>query len=131
MSQVVTATGLQVLEINSYIRGYHAYMDIWQPTIGEILLAKPEPTNVKDSKAVAVFREEVIVGHVPFNLASRLFEFLRRDVNKAFVEVAGERVNRGAGYGLEIPCIYRLYGPPTYIHRMKELVDSLVAAGHL
>ena len=130
-SQVVAGAGLEVLEINSYIRGYHAYMDIWEPTIGETLLAKMEPSNIKDRKAVAVIKDGETVGHVPLNLASKLFQFLRRDINKAFVEVTGAKVNRGAGYGLEIPCIYRLYGPSIYINRMKELVDTLVAAGHL
>ena len=106
-------------------------MDIWEPTIGETLLAKMEPSNIKDRKAVAVIKDGETVGHVPLNLASKLFQFLRRDINEAFVEVTGAKVNRGAGYGLEIPCIYRLYGPSIYINRMKELVDTLVAAGHL
>ena len=35
----------------------------------------------------------------------------RRDVNKAFARVTGGKVNRGAGYGLEIPCVYQFYGP--------------------
>lgn len=48
--------------------------------------------------------------------------FLRRDVNKAFAEVTGQKVNRGAGYGLEIPYTYRLYGPPAYVNRMQEIV---------
>ena len=130
-SQVITATELQVLEINSYIRGYHVYVDIWAPTVGESLLVKPEPTNPNGKKAVAVLKDATIVGHVPKNLAPRLFLFLRRDVNKAFAEVTGERVNRGAGYGLEVPCTYRLYGPQVYIDRMKQLVDELVIAGHL
>ena len=65
------------------------------------------------------------------NLAPKLFQFLRRDVNKAFMEVTGPKVNRGTGYGLEIPCLYHLYGPSMYINRMEELVDSLVTAGHL
>ena len=30
----------------------------------------------------------------------------------------------------EVKSIYRLYGPPMYINKMQELVDSLVAAGH-
>ena len=38
------------------------------------------------------------------------------------------KVNRGAGYGLEIPCVYRLYGPKVYTDRMKQLTDSLRAA---
>ena len=61
-------------------------------------------TNKKDSNAVAVLKEDSIVGHVPRNLSPRLFHFLRRDVNNAFAEVTGQKVNRGAGYGLEIPC---------------------------
>ena len=55
-SQVITATELQVLEVNSYIRGYHVYVDIWAPTVGESLLVKPEPTNPNDKKAVAVLK---------------------------------------------------------------------------
>ena len=41
-----------------------------------------------------------------------LFRFLARDVN--FADVTGEKVNSGAGYGLEIPCVYLVYGPKTY-----------------
>ena len=122
-------TNLQVFEIDSYVRGYHAYMDVWSPVIGETVLVKREPSNVKDRHAVAIFKEDAVVGHVPYNIAPRFSQFLRRDVNKAFAEVTGEKVNRGAGYGLEIPCVYRLYGPKVYIDRMKELIDSLRAGG--
>ena len=37
----------QVLEINSYIRGYHAYMDTWDPALGQELILKPEPITTK------------------------------------------------------------------------------------
>ena len=81
---------------------------------------------------MALYREAVIVGHVPHILAQRLSAFLRRDVNKAFIQVTGDKINRGAGYGLEVPCVYRLYGPKVYIDKMmKELVDTLTAAGLL
>ena len=95
-------------------------MEVWTPTIGEILLVKSEPTNCQDSKAVAILKENVTVGHVPQIIAPRLFHFLRRDVNKAFAEVTGHKVNRGAGYGLEILCIYRLYGPPTSLTDVSD-----------
>ena len=123
-SQVVSSTiaDLEVLEISSYIRGYHAYRDIWNPIPGQSLLVRQEPTNSHDGNAVGVFFEDVIVGHVPHNLAQRFSQFLRRDVNKAFAEVTGAKVNRGGGYGLEVPCIYRLYGPKVYIEKMKQLV---------
>ena len=78
---------------------------------------------------MALYREAVIVGHVPHNLAPRLSAFLRRDVNKAFAQVTGDKINRGAGYGLEVPCVYRLYGLK-HIDKMKEL-DTLTAAGLL
>lgn len=50
--------------------------------------------------------------------------FLRCDVNSTFAKVVGDRVNRGAGYGLEIPCKYSFYGP-----KPKELVALLEVKG--
>ncbi len=66
-------------------------------------------------------------------MAPILYQFLRRKVNKAFVEVKGENVNRGGGYGLgmEIPRVNRLYGPPRYKQRLKDTLEPLIAAGHL
>ena len=84
------------------------------------------PTNDKDRNAVAVLKEEDIVGYVPFNLAP---SFLRRDTNSGFAKVTGEKINRGAGYGLEIPCVYSLYGPKPYIDKLTEVVASLKAKG--
>ena len=60
---------MEVFEIQSYVRGYHAYMDIWTPVVREVLLVKRETNNSHDVNAVAVYREDVIVGHIiPFNL---------------------------------------------------------------
>ena len=69
------------------------------------------------------------MGDVPFNLAPSISLFLKRDINKAFAKVVGDKVNRGGGYGLEILCIYHLYGSKPYIDKMKELVGSLIASG--
>ena len=115
-----TSEDLHSIEIQSFLRGYHAYG--WPNTA--------EPTNPKDKNAVAVYEEDSIVGHVPYNVAPYLSQFLARDVNKAFAEVTGEKVNRGAGYRLEIPCMYCVYGPKTYVNKLKELTDSLKTAGH-
>ena len=111
---------LHCLEIQSFMRGYHAYMDSWTPVIGQTLLVKREPTNPKDKNAVAIYEEHSVVGHVPYNLAPYLSRFLARDVNKVFAEVMGEKVNRGAGYGLEIPYVYRICGTKTYVDKMKN-----------
>ena len=65
---------------------------------------------------MALIKDGEVVGHAPANLAPKIFQFLRRDVNKAFIEVTGTKVNRGGGYGLEVPCIWP-------ICTMKEIVD--------
>ena len=49
----------------------------------KMLILKRKPTNVADRSAVANYREDVVVGHVPFNLASSISNFLKRDTNKA------------------------------------------------
>ena len=90
----LTSGVLKDLQINSYIRGYHAYMDVWTPALNGELILKREPTNETDRNAVAVLKEETVVGHVPFNLAPLILAFLRRDTNCGFAKVAGEKVNQ-------------------------------------
>ena len=126
MGSQIVGENLKLLQISSYVRGYHAYMELWTPVQDEMLILKREPTNVADKNAVAVYKEDQVVGHVPFNLAPSISLFLKRDIKKAFAKVVGEKVNRVAGYGLEIPCIYHLYGPKPYVDKMKELMDSLI-----
>ena len=45
------------------------------------------------------------------------------------VRVTGGKVNRGAGCGLEIPCVYQFYGPKPYINKLREVNDSLKTSG--
>ena len=71
--------------------GYHAYMDTWNPALGQELILKPKLSYYRDKHVVAVLKDDVIVGHVPYNLAPRLSQFLRREVNKAFTEVTEEK----------------------------------------
>ena len=87
-SQVVTRN-LDILHINSYIR---AYMNMWTLVLDERLILKREPNNVADRSAVAVYKD-LVVGHVPLNLASSISNFLKRDPNKAFAKVVGDKVN--------------------------------------
>ena len=50
--------------IESVIRGYHKYKDVWVAVVGELLCTR-EPTNREDRFAVAVPKDSNIVGHVP------------------------------------------------------------------
>ena len=80
---------------------------------------------------MAVYYDNHVVGHIPYNLAPKVSAFLKRDVNKGFAEVMGDKVNRLAWHGLEVPCAYRLYGAKVYVDKMKEFVHSLRSAGRL
>ena len=47
------------------MRGYHASLEQWTPSIGEVLSLKREPDNSHNSYSVAVVKGEPVVGHVP------------------------------------------------------------------
>ena len=68
-------------DVESHIKGYHAYMNEWTPETGEILKTRLEPENVVDRFAVAVEKEDQIVGHLNKRnsgcFAKTTFYFLR------------------------------------------------------
>ena len=117
------------LEIPSYVRGYHAYSNLWTPVVGQVLLLTREPDNCEDRYAAAIVYADEVVGHVPYNLAKSVSLFLSRSASNVFSTVTGSKVNRGAGYGLEVPVVYCLYGPSPYIRKMNILIDNLRANG--
>ena len=89
-----------------------------------MLCLEREPTNCKDGFAVAVVdARNRVVRHIPYNLAPTVSHFFKRTVNKGSLEVMGQRINRGAGYGVEIPCKYRLYGPKVYVEKLRKIVN--------
>ena len=61
--------------LNSYVRGYHVYMNIWNPLIGDNAhVCVKESGNDFDQYAVAIAKEKGnVVGHVPANLSKVLF----------------------------------------------------------
>ena len=107
-------------------------MQTWSPVVRQVLRLKKESANVHDMHAVDVYYENQVVGHVLYDLVPTVSAFLRRHVNEGFAKVViGDKVNRGAGYGLEIPCTYRLYGSKPYVDRMKSIVESWHSAGYV
>ena len=56
---------------------------------------KQEPDNSVDQNAVAVVKiDGSIVGHVSYSLAPTFSSFLKRDFNKAMVEITGDKVEQ-------------------------------------
>ena len=47
----------ETFKVISFIRGYHAYMDIWVPSIEDEHDLRWESSNKEDSNAVAVVRK--------------------------------------------------------------------------
>ena len=82
-------------------------------------MVKIELTNRHNIHAVAIYRDTEIVGHVPYNLYSSKNVSIFYDRHEQ--SICGN--HRGAGYGLEVPCVYHLYGPNIYVDKM-ELVES-------
>ena len=126
MASQIPADSPDCYEVPSFVRGYHAYQDVWNPSVGQVLRLRKESDNSHDRHAVAIVKSgDTVVGHIPYNLAPLFSHFLAREFNKGSVYITGERTNRGAGYGLEVPCIYRLYGPKAFVDRLKQKVENL------
>lgn len=62
----------------SCVRGYHVYQDVWTAAIGEELVCQLERGNAHDIYAVAVKRDNVVVGHLAHKILRAASLFLRR-----------------------------------------------------
>ena len=113
-----------------HIKGYHAYMNQWDPTIGEVLKTRLEPENEYAKFAVAVEKCGAVVGHISkgktVRFAKTISFFLRANhIHYSRVEAIGKRVNLGDGQGLQIPCTLHFTGEAKYIDKLKDILPSL------
>ena len=58
------------VEIDTVMRGYHVYKEVWTSTLGEELTCRRECDNFHDRFAVAIIKGSDIVGHVPKKISS-------------------------------------------------------------
>ena len=112
---ILIENSFSVVKHNSYACDYYAYMDIWELLIGDnSLCCKREDNNMHNENAVPVIHskrtEPRVVGHVPFLYSSTFKKFLSLPNHTIRVLVTGIKINRGAGYGLEIPVEYVFNG---------------------
>ena len=66
--------------------------------------------NEHNDFVVTIKFEDRIIGHVRKNLSKIMNRFTKIPSCSLRCKVTGKRVNRGAGYGLEIPVAYELIG---------------------
>ena len=61
----------------SVVRGHHVFKRIWTPVVGEVLTVAREAGNTEDRFAVAVTKDDMVVGHVPREFSKLCWHFLR------------------------------------------------------
>ena len=114
-------------DLNSFVRGFHAYMDIWTPKVGgENFCLNPENENQHDKFAVAIVLEERIVGHVPEKLSKIFHRFMKVPDCAIGSKVTGKRVNRETGCGLEISVQYRFIGGKNAVEWAEKNIKKIL-----
>jgi len=96
---------VESFEVESVVRGYHIYKDIWSAAVGTTLPCRQESFNPHDSYAVALIKDDLVVGHVPRNISVICSAFLRRGgiITGTVTEVRQYSNDLPQG-GLEVPC---------------------------
>ena len=112
----------------SYVKGYHAYKDLWIPVKGEYLRCEREPDNVMDKYAVCVKKENVIVRHLLLGksgkFAKTISYFLRVDeLNSCHLVVTGKHVNLGDGDDMQVPCKLHFAGLEGCIEKLQGILS--------
>ena len=64
--------------VESCVRGFHVYQDIWTPTTGEGLPCQVEDSHDTDPYAVAIKKRADIIGHVPRKISAAYSRFIER-----------------------------------------------------
>ena len=103
-------------EIDSYVKGYHVYKNIWRPTMNEELEAEMEPENVIDKYAVCVKKNTSIVRHFALGKNGKfpkmIFYFPRADQDAEWkVVITGKEVNLGDADKMQVPYKLKISGP--------------------
>ena len=92
--------------VDSCVRGFHVYQDIWTPTTGECLSCQTEDSNAFDLYAVAIRKSANVIGHVPRKISAACSLFIQRGGTLTCIIIYSHRqysadLTQG---GLQIPC---------------------------
>ncbi len=112
------------VRVESCIRGYHAYKDVWDPQIGNRLETEIDEVNQHDRYAVGVLDNgQDTVGHIPREISKICFYFKKRG-GQIIAEVTNRRKRSNVpNKGLEIPCIYEFI--PRNQRQLKQLIELI------
>ena len=109
--------------VSSIVRGYHIYKDSWDASIGEELSCQREAENYTDPFAVAVMKDDNIVGHVPRKISTVCSLFLRRGGLIVCRVTGRRRHSQDLPQGdVEILCMLVFQGDFKYVDKAKKLL---------
>ena len=91
-----------LFSFNSYMRGFHAYKQNWDPVLRRRYSCITEEKNEHGEYAVVLVNDDEVVEHIPLRLSKIMSVFLKLTGTHKKVEVTGKYVNRGTGYGLAV-----------------------------
>ena len=116
---------LKTFEFTSYVMGYHVYKDRWIPVKSEMLKAVVEPKNKEDKFAVAVMKDDCLVGNLPKEKTGRfakiIFYFLQAcNLNTCSVEITGKAINQGDVKGMKVPCKLYFSADDSFINILEQ-----------
>ena len=121
---------LSEYKLDSYVKGYHVYKDIWKRNIGDVLKTEREPRNPVDKYAVAVMQKKnLVVGHLKKGTTGKFAKlisyFLKNDRSLCDVIIKGKHVNLGDGEGMQVPCELLITGYELHIEILKKELVKL------
>ena len=73
---------------------------------------------------MTITRNTVVVGCVPQNICDHFWKYLSLPKTSIRARALGKRVNRGTGYGLEIPVCFIFQGHITEIAWIKKKIED-------
>ena len=115
-------------EIDTYVKGYRVYKNIFKPTVNEEWETKMEPNNVMDKYAVCTKKNTSIAEHLPLGkngkFAMMIFYFLRADQDAECKEV-----NLGDGDGTQVSCQLKISGPRKMLEILCKTIQSSTKEG--
>ena len=97
-----------MFEVQSCVRGYHVYQNVWTSYVGKVLSCAKEPRNPEDPYAVATKTTSgTVVGHVPCSLSCIFVTFLCHGRSISCTITGSRRYSSDLPQGgLELPCTY-------------------------
>ena len=81
---------MEMFAFASAVHGYRVYQDLWNPSIGEKLVAKRELNNPMDKHAVKVVKGDETVGHLS-RKSSQITQYFLAHSGEIGFEVIGQK----------------------------------------